>query len=71
VQDRRKKTMVELEYSSVAQKGRGAAKWYVGRSSKKHSRERGRPNRYQKTIQNVERSVAKHRSREDRLLMKE
>jgi len=38
VQDRRKKAIVKLRSGSIAQRGKGTARWCIGRSSRKHSK---------------------------------
>jgi len=38
VQDRSKKAILELGSGGAAQRGKGTARWCIGRSSRKHSK---------------------------------
>jgi len=58
--DRKEKTVVELESSSMPHRGKGTAGWYMDRGSKRHSTKGEQTKEHQKNIQNVERSVAEY-----------
>ena len=52
--------------SSVAQRGKSAAKQHTVRRTGKHSKREGQSKGGQKNLQNVKRSVVEYWSREDR-----
>ena len=58
--------MVELESSSAPWKGRSTVKWHEERRSEKHKEREGQTKGYQENIQNIKRSMVKHRGREGR-----
>ena len=56
--------MVELGSGSAPHRGKNTVGQYIDRSSKKYSKRGGQAKRYQESIQNAKRSVAKHWGRE-------
>ena len=64
--DRKEAAMVGLESSGTPWKGRSVAKWHEERSSEKHRERGGQTKGCQENVQNVKRSMVKHRGREGR-----
>jgi len=57
---------VGLESSGIPWKGRSAAKWHKERSSEKHRKRGEQTKGCQENVQNIKRSIVKHRGKEGR-----
>ena len=58
----------KAEKNSAAQRGKGAAKQYMVRRTRKHSKRESKRKGRQKDIQNPKRSIARYRNRESRYI---
>ena len=58
IQDRKEKTMVELESSGILHKEKNTAEQYMDKNSKKHSKREDQPKGYQENIPDVKKGVS-------------